>query len=47
VAIPDRLDEPLVMLTVTALLLPTLIEIDPEPRLPLALDEPDEIRVSA
>lgn len=46
-AMPARLDDPLVTLIVTALPLPTWIAIEPEPRLPLELDEPEEIRVSA
>src|SRR5579863_4185646 len=44
---PERLDEPLAILTVMAVLFPTLIAIDPEPRLPLELAEPEEISVSA
>jgi hypothetical protein len=47
VAIAERLDEPLAMLTVTAPLLPTLMAIEPEPRLPLALADPEEISDSA
>jgi hypothetical protein len=46
-AIPDRLDDPLAILTVTAVLLPIWIESDPEPRLALALAEPEETSVSA